>query len=461
MILVRSWRPWGWRHSSRWPFRYQKLRLSWVESGVLMWRLTQVQTGGLSRMRASFIQHQAGWAVLEFIPSFRWFLWKKNLRPEVLQVGPTSVRVFRDMEEPPIFQHEKRGVFLGEKEELFVIMVSLSFFMVSMSTGDSLIRAFDLETLGAACFFWGWFLCKPSALRKDWMNSESRFKKIFSKIFSQSHSKKWGFRRLLIISFCKVVLTTSPWSLKGVDSEAVQLRRLAKKCGSDGSKPGGGLITQSPSITINHSVEGTASASWTSKTCIVCFPTPHPLGNPRATFGCVFQTTGFGGSTGVVVGSRMGRWLCSLSRLLRNGFAVCRHFWIWSWFLCVCCNTLKINTMQEQNIGIIETQDRMHQVYEHAPEALRHRRPQWSTASISAFRSKSSFLTVKETLDSWGRICCCSTWNFMQSRPQRLRFFWQQADQVRRREVEGSDGNRMQSWKEWNHMDSLLGGRSQ
>lgn len=61
-------------------------------------------------------------------------------------------------------------------------------------------------------------------------------------------------RRLLIISFCKVVLTTSPWSLKGVDSEAVQLRRLAKKCGSDGSKPGGGLITQSPSITINHSV---------------------------------------------------------------------------------------------------------------------------------------------------------------------------------------------------------------
>lgn len=114
---------------------------------------------------------------------------EKNLRQEVLQVGPTYVTVpwfsshhlsvFPRHLEPPMkawqSDVDKKSVEQAKKSSS-----SWYFIMVAMSTGDSLIRAFDLETLGAV--FFG-FLQAFGQTRKDWMNLGKIFQR-FNKVTS-------------------------------------------------------------------------------------------------------------------------------------------------------------------------------------------------------------------------------------------------------------------------------------
>ena len=88
---------------------------------------------------------------------------EKNLRQEVLQVGPTYVTVpwvsshhlsvFPRLLEPPM-KAWRSDVDEKSVEQANKSSSSSYFIMVAMSTGDSLIRAFDLETLGAVFFGW-------------------------------------------------------------------------------------------------------------------------------------------------------------------------------------------------------------------------------------------------------------------------------------------------------------------
>ena len=92
------------------------------------------------------------------------------------------------------------------------------------------------------------------------------------------------------------------------------------------------------------------------------FSNATSVGKPKGNGGVVFQTTGVRGFDGRFCGSRMGRWLCSLSRLLRSSLAVKVTLWDLKFVELVVCmlqHTVSVNTMQEQNIGIIETQDMM------------------------------------------------------------------------------------------------------
>ena len=179
----------------------------------------------------------------------------------------------------------------------------------------------------------------------------------------------------------------------------------------------------------------------------------------------------------------MGRWLCSLSRLLRSSLAVkvtLLDLKFVELVVCMLQHTVSVNTMQEQNIGIIETQDMMLNKIESRT---------WTacfSAEFSCIRFTSMLLKLYGTEDlsevpqasqhlhSWLQkrriwfllrsnllLLFQSSFNFMLSRPQRLRFFWQQADQVRLtsavKVVEGSD---IPHWGPIT-FHCYLGGRSQ
>lgn len=127
----------------------------------------------------------------------------ENLRQEVLQVGPTYVTVpfvsshhlfvFPRHLEPPMkawqSDVDKKSVEQAKKSSSSSYSI-----MVAMSTGDSLIRAFDLETLGAV-FCWMNLLQAFGQTRKDWTNLGKIFQR-FNKVTSNLDVRNVDHKKL-------------------------------------------------------------------------------------------------------------------------------------------------------------------------------------------------------------------------------------------------------------------------